>query len=280
MTSASTPRRTTIWRKHYAIPADHGSWTWWIGPVAIGLAAGGRPGWLVVSLCIAALAAFLMHQPVTIAVKAWTGRRPKKDLKPALTWTAIYAFFVLLGTACLVASGHAKVLGLAAPGVLVFGWYLVLVSKKSERRQMLVEILGAGTMALGAPAAFWVAGGTAYPEPWVLWALTWVQSASAIVNVYLRLEQRRWSEVPPVSRRIQAGRLTLLVHLLGLGLAALFVGVGKAPPLVLAAYAFVCLDAVDTTLGPKLRARPAQIGIRQLVVWLVFVALMVLAYWR
>src|SRR3972149_5890616 len=30
-----------IWRKQYALPAEHGSWIWWLGPLFIGLGGGG-----------------------------------------------------------------------------------------------------------------------------------------------------------------------------------------------------------------------------------------------
>ena len=31
-------RTPNIWRKQYALPAEHGSWIWWLGPLFIGLA--------------------------------------------------------------------------------------------------------------------------------------------------------------------------------------------------------------------------------------------------
>lgn len=278
MNAPSRTSRSRFWRKHYAVPADHGSWTWWIGPVVVGVAAGGHPHGNVLSLVLAALAAFLMHQPLTIAVKAFAGRRPRTDLKPALGWTAIYAFLALLGVACLVASGNAKILALAAPGLVVFTWYLALVARKSERRQLGVQVLAAGTLALGAPAAYWVAGGTDYPEPWVLWLLLWLQSASAIVNVYLRLEQRRWPTVPPLPERLRAGRRTITVHFAALVTAWALVLLRQVPLLAATAYALTFLDALEATWNPRLGARPAQVGIRQLLVWALFVAILVAAY--
>ena len=127
-------------------------------------------------------------------------------------------------------------------------------------------------------SAYWVAGGTHYPEPWVLWALTWLQSASAITNVYLRLDQRRWADVPVLEERLRAGRTTLLTHALALAVAIVFAVLGKAPPLVPVAFVIPFVDAIDTAWRPMLGARPSQIGIRQLVVWVLFVAVMLTAY--
>jgi len=271
-------RRPGMGKKRFWLPAAHGSWTWWIGPLLIGLAAGGHPRWNFVSLVISALAGFLLMQPATIAAKVLAGRRPRTDLEPALKWIAIYAFVCLLGVTCIVQAGDVHVLGLAAPGLLVFAAYIGLVFRHAERRQMAMEVLASGVMALAAPAAFWAAGGTDYPEPWVLWALTWLQSAAAIANVYLRLDQRRWASPKPRRERLAAGALTLLFHAAGLAAALLFVAFDQAPPLVIAAFALVLLDAVDTTWRPTPGARPAQIGMRQLAVTTAFVGLMVVAY--
>ena len=210
-------RRPAFGKKRFWLPAAHGSWTWWIGPLLIGLAAGGHPRWNFTSLVISALAGFLLMQPATIAAKVLSGRRPRSDLRPALQWMAIYTFFCLLGVTCIVQAGDVHVLGLAAPGLLVFAAYLWLVFRHAERRQMAMEVLASGVMALAAPAAYWAAGGEDYPEPWVLWALTWLQSAAAIANVYLRLDQRRWSGRRSGKERLAAGWRTLVVHGAGPG---------------------------------------------------------------
>ena len=245
----------------------------------IGLAAGGHPRWSFASLVISALAGFLLMQPATIAAKVLSGRSPRTDLGPALQWMAIYTFVCLLGVTCIVQAGDAHVLGLAAPGLLVFAAYLWLVFRHAERRQMAIEVLASGVMALAAPAAYWAAGGTDYPEPWVLWALTWLQSAAAIVNVYLRLDQRRWYGARPARRapRRRAAHASLH-HGASLAAALLLVWIGQAPPLVIAAFAWTFVDAVDTVWRPTPGARPAQIGMRQLAVTAVFVAIMVAAY--
>ena len=83
--------------------------------------------------------------------------------------------------------GFGYLLYLAIPGVFVFAWYLVLLSRRAERRQWLVEILAAGALALNAPAAMWIGLGVPDPSGWLLWALVWAQSAASIVYTYLRL---------------------------------------------------------------------------------------------
>ena len=55
-------------RKQIFIPQDHGSWVFIFSPLLIGLFAGGRFTIESVYLVIAAVCAFLIRQPVTMAV--------------------------------------------------------------------------------------------------------------------------------------------------------------------------------------------------------------------
>jgi hypothetical protein len=266
-------------RKGLALPSEHGSWVWWLGPFAIGIAAGGRPGKDLLALAVGALAGFLIHQPAAIAVKALVGRRPPADLRPALGWVALYAAVGAIAAPCLIASGHAYVLALLAPGAAVFAWHLWLVARREERRQMLLQILAAGGLALAAPAAYWVCGGRRYPEPWVLWTLCWAQSAASIASVFLALEQRRWPGVPPVTVRLRAARLSLSFAIGSLLLAAGFVAIRHAPLTVMIPFGLVLGDALFTALRPCVGRRPARVGLRQLIATAAFVAAMILA-WR
>jgi len=68
---------STVFRKHIALPINHGSWVFLSSLLIIGLFAG--ESWTTVSLClfIASLAAFLMRQPLSIVVKIHSGRRSR-----------------------------------------------------------------------------------------------------------------------------------------------------------------------------------------------------------
>jgi hypothetical protein len=275
------PPKARLFRKHYTLPSEHGSWIWWIGPFVIGTAAAGSLDPALLTLFLTAFAAFLCRQPIMLLVKVASGRRPPSDRPPALLWTTIYGLIVLLGLAGLAGAGFgALLLVLALPGLVVFAWHLWLVSRREERGQMGMELVGAGVLALTAPAAYWVAGGAQDRTAWLLWLLCWLQSAASIVLVYLRLEQRRWPAVPPSSNRWRAGRRALVYHafnaLLALGLA----GLRLVPPLVPLAYLLLLVDAVDGMNRPAVGAKPTTIGLRQLAASLVFVLLMVMAYLR
>ena len=93
----TTLRKNNFFLRHVALPSDHGSWVFLLSPLLIGLFAGGR--WSVASLflIIAALAAFLIRQPVTTAVKIYSGRRNRRELPAAWFWIGIYGLIVDLG---------------------------------------------------------------------------------------------------------------------------------------------------------------------------------------
>ena len=271
-------RTPNIWRKQYALPAEHGSWIWWLGPLFIGLAAGGHPDLDAVLLFLAVLFAFLLRQPSTIIVKAISGRRPKADLVPALFWIIGYGLIAGLAVWALIASGHPQVVLLAIPGVPVFAWHLWLVSRRAERGQMGIELVGAGVLALAAPAGYWVAGGMSERVPWILWLLTWLQTAASIVFVYLRLEQRKLEATPLPRDRWRQGGRTLIYHafnlVASLGLAIL----GWAPWLVPVAFTLMLADALEGVTHPPVGAKPAAIGFRQLGASALFMIVMTLGY--
>ncbi|MFU8773899.1 MAG: YwiC-like family protein, partial [Anaerolineales bacterium] len=187
-----------IFRRHIALPSDHGAWVFLFSPLLIGLFAGGTWTTATTYLVMAALAVFLLRQPVATVVKVYSRRRSRRDLTAAWFWSLCYSLIGLLALAGLLHEGYSYLLVLAIPGLLVFCWHLYLVSKRAERRQLGVEIIGSGVLALSAPAAYWV--GVGYPDPlgWLMFALVWLQSAASIVHAYLRLEQRVLAKTPDI----------------------------------------------------------------------------------
>src|SRR5215207_8346143 len=181
---------SSYFRKQIFLPQDHGSWVFIFSPLLIGLFAGEHFRSESLYLIIAAMAAFLLRQPVTMAIKAYSGRRPKTDLPAAFFWVAFYGIIILAALFGLIRAGFGYLVYLAVPGLPVFAWHLWLVSKREERRQINVEIIAIGVLALAAPAAYWVGIDRYDPLGWWLWILVWFQNAASIVYAYLRLEQR------------------------------------------------------------------------------------------
>jgi hypothetical protein len=274
--------RKNLLRHYIAIPQDHGAWVFLLSPLLIGLSAGGAWNMASLYLVIAALSAFLIRQPVTITVKILTGRRQRHDLLAAVFWISVYGLIGSLGAGGLVILGYSYLLLLAIPGFLVFSWHLFLVRRRAERRQLGMEIVASGVLALAAPAALWVGAGRPVAAGWLLWALTWFQSAASLVYVTMRLEQREQKTVLPLSERLrEKGSLTRRAWFYsGFNTIAVIVlsVVGLTPAWLGFPYAVQLAETLWGSLHPATGARPAAVGIRQLIVSALFTVLFLLTW--
>ena len=270
--------KNNLFLRHVALPSDHGSWVFLLSPLLIGLFAGGR--WSVASLflIIAALAAFLIRQPVTTAVKIYSGRRNRRELPAARFWIGIYGLICGLGLLGLVIQGFAYLFILALPGIPVFIWHLYLVSKRAERRQMGVEVVASGVLALAAPAGYWIGVGGIDPVGWLLLALTWLQSAASIVYAYLRLGQRDLPAVPAINERARMGRRALIYTTFNIIFVAALSVANLVSPLLTIPYALQWIETIWGTFNPAIGKRPTAIGFRQLFVSSLFTILFILTW--
>ena len=255
----------TPWKKIYALPAEHGSWIWWIGPLVLGTAAAGRLTVDLIPLTAALFSAFLLRQPISLLVKIMSGRRPKSDLPPVKLWLCLYGFLLAIAGFVLIGRGFERLLLLLIPGAPVFGWHLWLVSKREERGQRGIEIFGAGVLALAAPAAYWICDGNSPYLPWILWLLAWLQSTASIVLVYLRLDQRDWQSEMTVRGNLRAGGRALRYHLANTLIAVGLVVINILPWGIALAFILVLIDALVGILQPATGQRPTRIGLRQLL---------------
>jgi hypothetical protein len=266
-------------RRNIAITNEHGSWVFLFSPLLIGIFVGGQWSTPLMYLVIAALAGFLIRQPMVIAVKVYSRRRPRRDLPVAWFWIAVYGVIAFLMVFGLVARGYSYLLFLALPGVLVFGWHLWLVSHRAERRQAGVEIIASGVLALSAPAAYWVSIGNPDAIGWWLWVLTWLQSAASIVYAYLRLEQRDWKEIPDIKARLYSGQRALMYTSFNLVVTVVLSIFGWLPPWIFIPYLLQWGETTWGALQPAVSVRATQIGMRQLIISTLFTILFIIC-WR
>lgn len=269
----------TIFKRHIAIPQDHGSWVFILSPLLIGLFTGGHFSPASVNLVVAAMGAFLMRQPVAIAVKAYAGRRSRDDLPAARFWMIVYGAVIFLALAGLVADGFVYVLYLAVPGIPVFGWHLYLVSRRAERKQAGVEILATGVLSLAAPAAYWIGVGKYDPLGWALWLLTWFQSAASIVYAYLRLEQRTHGEVLERNVQWRFGKRALQYTSFNLTISLVLGWADWLPRWIFIPYLVQWLETLWGITHPAFGLKPTDIGVRQLTISIIFTFLFIV-FWR
>jgi hypothetical protein len=269
----------TYLKRHIALPQDHGSWVFLFSPLLIGLFAGGKWTAATTFLVLACIAAFLFRQPAIIAVKAYSGRRSKRELPAAWFWIGVYAVVGLAAIAGLAGLGHGYLLYLALPGAPVFLLHLYLVSRRAERKQMGVEIAAIGVLALTAPAAYWVGIGEPVLDGWFLAILVWLQSAASIVYAYLRLAQRVLPVIPTLSNRVKMAFPALSFTSLNLVLVIILSITGSLPSLLPLAFSVQWLESIFGTFKPAVGYKPTAIGLRQLAISTFFTILFIL-FWR
>jgi hypothetical protein len=268
-----------LFRKHIAIPQDHGSWVFILSPLLIGIFAGDKFTFATFNLIVAAMSAFLLRQPAAILIKVYSKRRTRGELPAARFWFVLYGVIALIALSGLILEGFVYILYLAIPGIPVFAWHLWLVSKREERRQVNVEIIATGVLSLAAPAAYWVGIGRYDGMGWWLWMLVWQQTAASIVYAYLRLWQREQAQIPARSELWRRGwRASLytsfnLASSLVLGLASVL------PRFIFVPYLVQCAETMWGITHPAVGWKPTQIGVRQLIFSTIWTIVFILA-WR
>ncbi|GJQ36127.1 MAG: hypothetical protein JETCAE01_21370 [Anaerolineaceae bacterium] len=272
----------SLFKRHVALPQDHGSWVFILSPLLIGIFEGGTVRNSTLYLVIAAMSAFLMRQPLTVTVKALSGRRPAADLPAARFWVLVYGLISAAALIGIILEGFGYVLYLAVPGAPVFAWHLWLVSKRAERRQAGVEVIATGVLALTAPAAYWVGRGEYDPIGWWLWSLCWLQSAASIVYAYLRLGQRELSpdqaQVRTRGDWIRMGARALTYTSFNLLFSAISGFASLIPPLIFIPFLLQWLETVWGVINPAIGWKPTRVGVRQLIVSIIWTVLFI-AFW-
>ncbi len=268
----------SVFRRQIAIPQDHGSWVFILSPLLIGLFAGRSFHLTTLVLIGAAMAAFLLRQPLTMIVKVYSGRRPRTDLPAALFWSCLYGLIGLIAVAILVVSGDGYVTYLAVPGIPVFAWHLWLVSQRLERRQAGVELVATGVLALAAPGAYWIGVDHYDPLGWWLWLLTWMQSAASILYAFLRLEQRVLPEVPARPVQWRMARVAVAFTSFNLVFSLLLGWVRLLPAFVFLPYLIQWLESLWGAFHPAVKVKPVLIGIRQFIVSTLWTVLFIFSW--
>ncbi|MBI5081976.1 MAG: YwiC-like family protein [Chloroflexi bacterium] len=273
-----TTPSTSLFRKHIALPQQHGSWALWLGPYVIGIGVGGTFKIELLWLTLASLGGFLLLQPLTVLIKVIAKRKPKTDLASSIFWSILYSLLALITlTQLLITNYYFLYLALAALPVLV--WQLILVMRREERGQMGIELVGSGVLALAAPAAYWIAKDGMNLTGWILWILCWMQSAGAIVYIYLRLEHRRLTEMPHAQDRFTVAKRALLYNTFNVVAVIAVAAFNLIPPLVIIPFLAMVLETIyGALIKPGIGAKPVTIGVRQIVITVIFVILMIGAY--
>lgn len=264
-------------RKHIALPSDHGSWVFLISPLLIGLFAGGGSFPTTYLLIFAVFAAFFIRQPTVIAIKVIAGRRSKKELSSALFWIFVYGSIAIISLIPILNSDYAFILNLAIPGVTIFILYLWFVYTRTERNRKYFDILASGSLALAAPATYWSGVGHPHTIGWILWSLVWAQSAASILYAFLRLSQRKLKQIPDTKEKIKIAGPALIFTAFNFFITFILSYLKIFPPYIFIAFLLQFVETIYGTLYPAINKKPREIGIRQLIVSTFFTIIFIIS---
>lgn len=244
-----------------ALPMEHGGWGFLLEPIILGLAlAPSGKGW---ALAVAAIASFLVRQPI----KVWWGdyaagkSLPRKTV--AIVIALIYGIVALAGLAMAFIGAFPAAVPLLFAGPLVAGllWY----DLRGRSRNLAPEL--AAPVALAAVAASIVMlGGWGLPEALAVWVLLSLRAVPSVLYVRSRL-------------RVEYGRATnravpVGAHVAAIALALWLARVGLAPLSVVPLYGLLLLRAAAGLSALRRKASAKAVGFSEIgwgavaVVWI------------
>lgn len=268
-----TTRKPGVSIRSVAVPAEHGGWGFLVEPMLLGLiVAPSLPG---AAICIAAAAAFLLHQPLKIAVKDRAKGRVFERTRLAQRFVLLYGMAAAAAFAAATLTGDIRfwvplLIALPPAAVQLYAEY------RSEGRSLISESAGALALAATAPAIILAAQGdaqSATATAALAWLLLALRGVPSILYVRLRLRQIRGKseETRPTDTRLAVG-----AHIVGVGLTfALWAG-AMISPLATAATGILLARAVRGLTSAV--AVPARVvGVQEVIIGLVYALLCALA---
>ena len=217
------------------IPKEHGSWAMLIVPLVIGLAV--APAWHRRSLVllVAAFAFFLLRYPLATLVK--TRRRVGSQRAYLWRWAAIYGGIAgLCGAWLMVVYGLWWLVPMGLLGALLVALHLWLVARRQEM-SVIGELSAIIGLAMGAPMAYYVAGGQLDTTALLLWLINGLYFGGTVFYIKLKVRQQPRSPAPDKIRdRFVKAKTCLTYQTVALTLVILLVAWQKAPALALLAF--------------------------------------------
>lgn len=231
-------------RKQHILPAEHGSWSWFLVPYFVGTAVSGTFNLATLLVLIGGMALFLLRQPMTVWLRIRQRRGRKADLPIVQKLTIGLLAVTLLCFIGLLLMGLTEILILTIPVVLLAALYgLASLSKTTSVRNLWMELAGAAGLALMAPAAMIAATGESSTETWTVFGLMALQNVLGVFYVRLRIAD---THERPSSRA-----LVLWSHVLGITAVLLLIALQRIPPLAILPFIGFLIRAIWAYPKPR-----------------------------
>ncbi|MFW5691425.1 MAG: YwiC-like family protein [Chloroflexota bacterium] len=261
--SRLTPRQVNL--RSIALPAEHGSWGFWLEAVLLGLLL--APTFNGVLFSLAALALMLLHQPLKIALKDVIKKRQSPRRAAAVQFAALYGLVggVLL-LIVLIQSPALLLVPLALAGALI--GVQIIYDLRGRSRHMVAELCG--SVALGSiAAAVAIIGSRALPFALGLWLALALRTITSVVYARSKLRLERGKPHTPIT----AGWWHLAAGLT----AAVLAWADALPWTVLIGVILLSVRTLHGLYRPE-GIKPKVVGIREMVIGVGYALLVALGY--
>jgi len=239
-----TTRKQPRFRKHLLLPAEHGTWFWFLVPFFVAVGVTGIWNTAVSLTILGGFAAFLLRQPLTYWLQIQRGRGRESDKPAVIGLTIGLGLIATLSFAALLSSGHTDLLWLLPALLPLMALYLILArQKRAAIRTLWLEIGGGIGLALIAPAVTIAAEGQLSGLSFGLWGLMAAQNALGAHYVHLRLAD---THKRPIRRSS-----VVVSHLGGFSVVLLFAIINLIPLLTAVPFLAFLLRAFWGATDPR-----------------------------
>lgn len=250
-----------------------------IVPLLLGLIIAPAWHWRVPVLLVAALGFFLVRYPLATLVK--TRRRRKSNRAYWWRWAAIYGTITALSGGWLVLIEQLwwlAPLGLVGGLLLLFHLWLV-----ARRREMsaIGELAGIFGLALGAPMAYYVAGGRLDATAAALWLINALYFGGTVFYIKLKVRQQPRQPAPDrLGQRLVKAKACLTYQTIALSLIILLVAIRQAPLLTPLAFLPVTIKILwgAWQWQDKKSLSLVRLGVTEIFHAVVFAGLVIIAF--
>jgi hypothetical protein len=257
-------------------PREHGSWGMLLFPLVSAMILSGRWRWHLVAAAAAALAVFLLREPLLVMARQryiWQDVRPET----AAAWRSLLVFGALLAASgawllALAPLAWLAALGLVAAALTAVSIYAAL---HNLQRSPLLQIAGSIGLTASALLPYLAAGRVPDEALFLLMGAHMIHGAGSVLVVHARLEAARALRTgSAVQGRHVAAASWLVFH----ALAAVVVGLAARPWLAVILAVPLAVHAADLARLKEaafLRTPLRRVGFRELGLSTVFSMLVV-----
>lgn len=255
-------------------PREHGAWSLLLTPFVAALLVAGRVKPTTCAVLAAALALFLLREPLLVlARQRWVWREERPESALALRWTAgLGTLLAGLGVVLARAWGLPLMAGLGA-GAAALTILAVWMALRNRQRSVWLQTASCGGLTFTAVAAARSVN-DGFPQwGWVLWGLCWLQGVAGILVVHTRLDAMiaRKTGRPETAIRQAAW---LAVGLLAVVAAAL---AGRGSMLLAAAPALAAAAHGWELAAMRLETKLKVVGLRAMALSMTYALIVALA---